>query len=169
MMPLKNKIFSFIVALTALTSISCKQSGKTQLKPTKINRVFIHEGNLKLNSKGEQKSHEFSIEIADDDYQRATGLMDRQSMKDDQGMLFIFPTERPLNFYMKNTYIGLDLIFANDKAEIVHIHKYAKPLDLSSISSVFPSMYVFEVNAGLTDQLNIEIGDNFSFNYLDEK
>ncbi|MAJ36579.1 MAG: hypothetical protein CMC19_01375 [Flavobacteriaceae bacterium] len=169
MMPLKNKILSFIVGLTALTSISCKQSGKTQLKPTKINRAFIHEGNLQLNSKGEQKSHEFFIEIADDDYQRATGLMDRQSMKDNQGMLFIFPTERPLNFYMKNTYIGLDLIFANDKAEIIHIHKYAKPLDLSSISSVFPAMYVFEVNAGLTDQLNIEIGDDFSFNYLDEK
>lgn len=168
-MPLKNKILSFIVGLTALTSISCKQSGKTQLKPTKINRAFIHEGNLQLNSKGEQKSHEFFIEIADDDYQRATGLMDRQSMKDNQGMLFIFPTERPLNFYMKNTYIGLDLIFANDKAEIIHIHKYAKPLDLSSISSVFPAMYVFEVNAGLTDQLNIEIGDDFSFNYLDEK
>ena len=168
-MPLKNKILSFIVGLTALTSISCKQSGKTQLKPTKINRAFIHEGNLQLNSKGEQKSHEFFIEIADDDYQRATGLMDRQSMKDNQGMLFIFPTERPLNFYMKNTYIGLDLIFANDKAEIIHIHKYAKPLDLSSISSVFPAMYVFEVNAGLTDQLNIKIGDDFSFNYLDEQ
>ena len=150
MMPLKNKILSFIVGLTALTSISCKQSGKTQLKPTKINRAFIHEGNLQLNYKGEQKSHEFFIEIADDDYQRATGLMDRQSMKDNQGMLFIFPTERPLNFYMKNTYIGLDLIFANDKAEIVHIHKYAKPLDLSSINSVFPSMYVFRSNFAIS-------------------
>lgn len=167
-MLLKYKIFSFILSFTTLTIISCKQSGKTQLKPAKINRVFVHEGNLRLNSKSEQKSYEFFIEIADDDYQRATGLMDRQSMKDNQGMLFIFPTEKPLSFYMKNTFIGLDLIFANDQAEIVHIYKYAKPLDLSSISSVIPSMYVFEVNTGLTDQLNIKIGDDFSFNYLNE-
>ena len=57
----------------------------------------------------------------------------------------------------------------NEKAEIVHIHKYAKPLDLSSISSVFPSMYVFEVNAGLSDRLNIEIGDDFTFDNFNEQ
>jgi len=168
-MQLRNKGVTLIYTCLALTLASCNQKNKAPLKSAKITHAFVHEGNLTLNSKGAQKNYEFAIEIADDDYQRATGLMDRQSMKDDQGMLFIFPTERPLNFYMKNTYIGLDLIFANEKAEIVHIHKYAKPLDLSSISSVFPSMYVFEVNAGLSDRLNIEIGDDFTFDNFNEQ
>ena len=100
------------------------------------------------------------VEIADDDYQRETGLMHRRSMEDNRGMLFMFEDEQPRGFYMKNTYIPLDLIFLNSRNQIVSIAKNAKPEDPSTIPSEVPAQYVLEVNAGMTDLWNLQVGDS---------
>lgn len=104
------------------------------------------------------------LEIADDDYQRETGLMYRQSMEADQGMLFIFENEEPRGFYMKNTYIPLDLIFLDSQNKIVSIAKDAKPESLETIPSNVPAQYVLEINGGLSDQWNLVVGDSLILN-----
>jgi uncharacterized membrane protein (UPF0127 family) len=101
-----------------------------------------------------------NIEIADDEYQTQTGLMYRKSMKDDQGMLFIFEEEIRRAFYMKNTQFALDIIFINSDRKVVSIQKNAKSFDLTSLPSEEPAQYVLEVNAGLSDTWTLESGDS---------
>ena len=103
------------------------------------------------------------IEIADDSAKRSQGLMWRHSMPDSVGMLFIFENERPQYFWMKNTYIPLDIIFINKSKEIVTIRDNTTPLSESSIPSDKPAQYVVEINAGLCNNYKIEVGDKIIY------
>ena len=103
------------------------------------------------------------IEVANNDYERAQGLMWRYSMSDNAGMLFIFDYEKPRSFWMKNTYIPLDIIFLNIDLEIVSIQKFTEPLSEFPIPSYQPSKYVIEVNAGFCDKYGISEGDKVKF------
>lgn len=124
---------------------------------------FTKEGELTfINSTGEMIS-QLDIEIADDDEQRMTGLMFRDKMEENQGMLFIFPYETQQSFWMKNTIIPLDMIFINSKLEIVKIHKNTTPYSEQSYSSIKPAQYVIEVNAGYTSKYGIKEGDKIVF------
>jgi uncharacterized protein len=99
------------------------------------------------------------IEIADDEAERTRGLMDRLSMPELAGMFFIFEDDQQRSFWMKNTYISLDIIYINSNKEIVSIQKYTQPQTTSSIPSEKPAKYVLEVNAGFTDKYGINPGD----------
>ena len=99
------------------------------------------------------------IEIADNNYERQLGLMNRISMEENQGMLFIFPTERYQSFWMLNTLFSLDILFINSNKEIVTIHKNTTPTSQQSYPSSKPAIYVVEVVAGYTDKFNINEGD----------
>jgi hypothetical protein len=99
------------------------------------------------------------IEIADNDYERQLGLMNRESMEKMQGMLFIFPQERIQSFWMLNTMFSLDILFINSDKEIVTIHKNTTPLSEQSYPSSEPAIYVLEVNAGFCDEHGINLGD----------
>lgn len=103
------------------------------------------------------------IEIADTDYEIELGLMYRYSMSKRVGMLFIMETDEPKSFWMKNTYISLDIIYLNKDLEIVKIHKYTQPLSEKPILSIEKSKYVIEVIGGFCDELNIEEGDFVSY------
>ena len=85
--------------------------------------------------------------------------MNRSSMKENQGMLFIFPDEEIQSFWMRNTLISLDMIFVNKNKKIVTIHKNTKILSSQSYSSTEPAMYVIEVDGGFTDRHHIVRGD----------
>lgn len=89
--------------------------------------------------------------------------MFRRSMPDTAGMLFIFEQSEPQVFYMKNTYIPLDIIFVNENSQIVTIQKNTKPLSDKLIPSYMDSLYVVEVNAGFCDTHGIHIGDSIIF------
>ena len=91
--------------------------------------------------------------------QRALGLMFREELAPDAGMLFLFDREAPRSFWMKNTYIPLDLIFLNDQGVIVSIASDAIPHDESSIPSGRPASAVLEVPAGTAEDLGIAPGD----------
>ncbi|TPN81722.1 DUF192 domain-containing protein [Aquimarina algicola] len=155
-----------IAALALLnTVISCKNEKKDQVLETK-EITFSKEGELSLFSLSDsipKLIKKIDIEIADDDYQIQTGLMYRESMKNDQGMLFVFPDEEPHSFYMKNTRFPLDIIFIDSKHKVVSIQKNAQPLDESSLPSEGPAQYVLEINAKLSDQWNLKAGDSISF------
>ncbi len=120
---------------------------------------FTKEGDLSFTNKNGDAIAQIEIEIADDNQQRQTGLMFRNTMAENQGMLFIFDTEEPQAFWMHNTILPLDIMYVNSKMEIVTIIKNAKPFDDTSLPSVKPAQYVVEVNAGYTDKLGIKEGD----------
>ena len=103
----------------------------------------------------------FNIEIAKTNSQREKGLMYRLSLDQNKGTLFIFPSSNIYSFWMKNTLIPLDIIWIAENKTIVHIHEDATPCNETCLSIVppSPSLYVLEINAGLTKALNLSIGD----------
>jgi uncharacterized membrane protein (UPF0127 family) len=101
----------------------------------------------------------FHIEIADTEPEQNKGLMDRKSMPQDAGMLFVFGKEDDWSFWMKNTLIPLDLLFLARDGTIHHIHRMARPLDETHIVAENPSKAVLEINGGLADTLGIAEGD----------
>ena len=140
---------------------SCKEEKKT-VKPVVIN--FKKEGELTIKKAANDSIIKtIDIEIADDDYQTQTGMMYRDSMKDNQGMLFVFPDARFHSFYMKNTRIPLDIIYIGSDKKIVSFQKNAKAFDETSLPSDAPAQYVLEINAGLADKWNLEVGDSIDY------
>jgi len=123
---------------------------------------FKKEGELQVLKDGEI-TQTLDIEIADTPYEWETGLMYRESMEDNQGMLFIYPNAAERSFYMKNTYIPLDLIFMNSDTTIVSIKENAIPRDETSIPSNVPARFILEINGGKTEEWNIEVGDKMRF------
>lgn len=129
---------------------------------------FTHEANLSIfNKKGELISP-FEVELAQNEQETALGLMYRKSMAQNRGMLFIFPQEEMRYFWMKNTYIPLDIIYINAEHKIVSISKNAQPLSEISQPSEAPARYVLEVNAGVCDQLGIKEGDTITYEILQQ-
>jgi uncharacterized membrane protein (UPF0127 family) len=120
---------------------------------------FKKEGELTFEDSVENPIIKIDIEIADNDYERQLGLMNRQSMEEMQGMLFIFPQQEYQSFWMRNTLFSLDMLFINSNKEIVTIHKNTTPLSEQSYPSTAPAIYVLEVNAGFCDRHNIKLGD----------
>lgn len=108
----------------------------------------------------------FQVEIADDDAERAQGLMNRAEMPQDSGMLFVFPDEKFRSFWMKNTLIPLDILFIDSKGVVVHIHHHATPHDLTGIPSQMPAMYALEINGGQAASLGIQVGDKVFHNKI---
>ncbi|WP_337872532.1 DUF192 domain-containing protein [Ignavibacterium sp.] len=125
--------------------------------------TFSKEGELVFSDSLGNIKTKIDIEISDDDYQRQLGLMNRKEMKENEGMLFIFPRQDWLSFWMRNTLISLDMIFVNENKQIVTIHKNTKILSDSSYASTSPARYVVEVIAGFTDKYNIQVGDKIDW------
>jgi len=139
--------------------ITVNEQPVTPAKP-----VFRRDGELRfLNDKTDKVIATIEIEIVDDDAERAQGLMYRDTMAENQGMLFLMETEEPQSFWMKNTIISLDILYADADRRIVSIHKNCKPYSLDQITSAKPAQYVVEVNAGYTSKYGIKAGDVISF------
>lgn len=121
---------------------------------------FTDDGDLAVYREGQEEPiTEIDIEIVADEASITQGLMWRTEMAADQGMLFLMPVEQPQSFWMKNTYISLDLIFANANKEIVKIRRNTTPKSEDQILSEVPAAYVLEVNAGFADKHKLQEGD----------
>jgi uncharacterized protein len=103
--------------------------------------------------------HAFQVEIADNDATREHGLMDRRYMAADHGMLFEFDREAPVSFWMKNTYIPLDMIFIAPSGVVTHIAANAEPLSERVIPSGGPCVAVLELNGGIAASIGLKVGD----------
>ena len=103
--------------------------------------------------------HVFSVEIADTEAAREKGLMYRKSLAPGQGMLFDFHREQPVGFWMKNTYIPLDMIFIRGDGRILSIAENTEPLSERVIPSGGPVLAVLEVAGGTARKLGIAPGD----------
>jgi len=125
--------------------------------------TFTKEGELTFTDSLGTLKVKIDLEIADNDYERQLGLMNRKEMKENDGMIFIFPRQDYQSFWMRNTLISLDMIFVNDQKKIVTIHKNTKILSDQSYPSSQPAIYVVEVLAGFTDRHNIQVGDKIDW------
>ena len=104
-------------------------------------------------------THRFTVEVMRTPEQLAKGLMFRRYMSDDRGMLFDFKAEQPVQFWMKNTYLPLDMIFISKAGKIVSIKENAEPLSEKLIPSGAPVVAVLEVNAGTAARIHASAGD----------
>lgn len=127
-------IASVLLALTVLSA--CAQSPKL---PT-VEALFL------ATSGGE--SPKFRLEVCSNDGERAKGLMYRRSLAEDAGMIFVFPEERNHSFWMKNTYIPLDMVFVDRDMKVVGVLSDVPPLNLAPREVGKPSLYVLEFAAG---------------------
>ena len=108
----------------------------------------------------------FNVEIADTSEKRRTGLMNRESLAIDSGMLFTFEKEGIYNSWMKNTLIPLDIIWFNKDNEIIFIKENAQPCKTEQCETFGPekkAKYILEINGGLAEKTGVEIGDEIEF------
>ena len=155
-----RSIFSLIITAIFL-AMGCKENKRVAKTET---IAFTKEGELSL-FKGASDSllARIDIEIADTEYETQTGLMYRDGMEDNQGMLFVFDKPAYHSFYMKNTKFSIDIIFIDADLRIASFKERAKPLDEAGLNSEVPVQYVLEVNAGLSEQWQLEIGDRIMY------
>jgi uncharacterized membrane protein (UPF0127 family) len=125
---------------------------------------FRQEGSLRFLS-GEDGTVKatIDIEVADNDMERQFGLMYRKSMGADQGMLFLFEQSEPQGFWMKNTFIPLDILFVDENRTILNIHEHTVPHSESTLASEGPARYVVEVNGGFSAARGIRPGDRIAW------
>ena len=108
--------------------------------------------------RGDWGQARFTVEVADDRDERAQGLMHRESMPSSAGMLFVYEQPRTARFWMKNTLIPLDIIFADKTGTVRRVHHNAVPLSEKLIPGGSGIQYVLEINGGMAEALNISEG-----------
>lgn len=116
----------------------------------KLDRLSIDSAN------GERT---FMVEVVREEKDRNRGLMFRQSLAEDRGMLFDYDPPQAIDFWMKNTYISLDIIFVDAAGRIITIAQNTTPLSLDHIPSGGPARGVLEIKGGLSAKLGIRAGD----------
>ena len=126
--------------------------------------TFNKEGILSFIKQGTQDTVRIiDIEIAETPDERTQGWMHRAEITDDEGMLFIFERSEQRQFWMKNTKVSLDILFADENFQIVSIYKYTTPFSEASLPSFKEAKYVIEVSGGFTNRYHIKEGDLVAF------
>jgi uncharacterized protein len=152
----KKRLVLFVESLAVLgTSVAILLfllTGTEQPVP-----VFSHD-RLTI-ERADGKTFTFNIDLATTPEQQSHGLMFRRSMPLDAGMLFLFRTVETANFWMKNTYISLDMLFVRQNGTISKIVARTTPHDLSKIFSDEPVAAVLEINGGEAERLGVKPGD----------
>lgn len=125
-----------------------------------VSLVLVRAAGLdQLEIKTDSGTHRFVVELALTGEERAIGLMHREQMDEDAGMLFRFDTSRPVAMWMKNTLIPLDMIFIRADGTVANVHQNAVPHSEKIIESGEPVLYVLELNGGIAEKVGIKPGD----------
>lgn len=140
--------------------------GETEVPATNYEPRFIKEGELWLLSETKDTLQQVAIEIADNTDERTYGMMYRKHMDENTGMLFIMPGEQRQSFYMKNTYVSLDILYINSNFKIIDIVEKAEPLKVKSLPSKAPAKYVLELKGGYCEKYGITEGMGITFQRL---
>ena len=153
-----------ILSLTMANCQSKKTATQTSGNDLTTEVQFKKEGELNfLDGKTDKLISKIDIEVAQTPDEEQQGLMFRRSMADSLGMLFVFDLEEQQSFWMKNTYIALDIIYVGANKQIVSIAPNCKPLSEESIPSEGNAKYVVEVNGGYAAQKGLKKGDKIDF------
>ena len=115
----------------------------------------------------ELAGHRYTVELAKDDAERARGLMFRDAMAADRGMLFIHDVQEPQAYWMKNTKIPLDILYFDNDRKLVSQQRDVPPCSLGDGCPPYPSnapaRYVLELNAGQAEKLKLQDGAVLTF------
>lgn len=112
------------------------------------------------------KTHCFDVKIAKTKAEKRRGLSNREKLGENKGMLFIYPEERKLSFWMKDTLVPLDIIWINKKQKVIEIKHNAQPCKSEPCPSFSPenkAQYVLEINGGEAEKLGLKPGDRLKF------
>jgi hypothetical protein len=112
--------------------------------------------------------HSFNIEIAKTPSEKILGLMYRRSLPADAGMLFLYDRPQQVTFWMRNTYIPLDMVFIGADGRVQRIESHTEPFSLAAISSDGEVEAVLELNAGTADAIGLKVGDKVDYPALVE-
>lgn len=137
---LRRAAVAMAIAMVALPLAACSDEGK----------LVLHTAT---------GDYTFNVEVVDTPEGRAKGLMFVQELADDAGMLFDFKEEREVSFWMRNTFIPLDMIFVGSDGVVKTIHVNARPHDVTSIPSEVPVQFVLEIPGGRSAEIGLEPGD----------
>jgi uncharacterized protein len=110
--------------------------------------------------------HNFTIEVATTDQERALGLMFRRSLPENSGMLFIYDPPQPATMWMKNTLIPLDMVFISAEGKVHRIESNTEPFSTTVIPSEGEVVGVLELNAGEADKIGLKRGDKVVYQGL---
>jgi uncharacterized membrane protein (UPF0127 family) len=169
-----QRIIYLIVAIAVLAWVIITQvimhGKKPEIRPQKNGSQaatsvyeFKNEGELSFQLPDGKIISQIEIELANTPSKISLGLMYREKLGENQGMLFIFPDNEPRAFWMKNTILPLDMIFIGQDSIIVTIHEHTTPLSRESYLSEIPAKYVVEVNAGYVNAHDIKVGDKVTW------
>jgi len=114
---------------------------------------------LTIEPKTGGQAHAFEIEVADNEQEKALGLMFRTELADNHGMLFPYKESRAVSMWMRNTYIPLDMLFIAADGTVSRIEENAEPLSDRIIDSGAPIIAVLEIAGGVSRRLGIKAGD----------
>ncbi len=129
--------------------------------------IFVLISCAKIENKVCFKDKCFEVEIMDSEEKRVNGLMFRDNLDFDKGMLFVFEKEDKYDFWMKNMKFPIDVVWINENKEVVYMHKNTPPCPENVCFSIMPdreARYVLEVNSGVADDIGLNIGDKLEFN-----
>lgn len=108
-------------------------------------------------------THRFKVWIAADDRSREQGLMEVRALPADHGMLFLFDRPQPVAFWMKDTYLSLDIIFITAEGRVMNVAPHARPLSFDPIESEGPVTAVLELIAGTAEDIGLQPGDRIIY------
>jgi len=140
-----NRILLFLILVLILSGCVKKEKVEIQTK----DKIII-----------------LNVEVAETEEERKRGLMFRKNLGENEGMLFVFEDERHVTFWMKNTFIPLDIIFVSSNGTINEIKENLQPCIADACElypSLYPVKYVIEVNANFSKNNGVAVGDRVIF------
>ncbi len=150
-----------VLIISYISYINFKQQTAVYLDKanTEISQVCFKQANIPINKC-------FSVEIAQTAAEREKGLMFREKLNSENGMLFVFPQSKVYGFWMKNTLIPLDIIWIDENKTIVDVKEDVLPCKEEKCEVYYPNkeaLYVLEINAGLAKEKNLSVGEKVEF------
>ena len=157
--------FLFVQIASVFTGAKDPNTPKAQNIADSYEPPFQHEGTGAFLN-GSDTVALYRLEIAETEREVQQGMMWRKHMDGDMGMLFLMPEERMQSFWMKNTYVGLDIIYISSEGGVVSIQANAQPFNESPLPSEGPAKIVLELPAGTCAKVGITPGMNWIWNRL---
>lgn len=154
---IRKTLFAIVAIVMIVAGLGAFFAFQQPVAADQAMRLPVDPAPLTVQTSSGEKS--FTIEVADDANERAAGLMFRQTMADDHGMLFVFQETRPVSFWMRNTPMPLDLVFITQDGTIEDILP-GEPFSDAPIGPPEPVRFVLELKRGTAEQAGIKDGDS---------